>query len=114
MNPLKVGNYTQAPPILFLSWWDAQTVDGWTEPDHFNHRAMLVFSVGWLVKETETEITITSCRSSAGELRYALTIPKCCITSHKILPPIAKPPEQEPPPLAQTDSPPAPEPEVVS
>lgn len=63
-----------------VKWRDSSSLRGWTDMDHKQHSVSLITSVGWLVRETKTELTIATCISDHGSTRDAVTIPREAIT----------------------------------
>ncbi len=72
---------------ILLTWRDSCSERGWnrmTDPEC--KKVSIITSLGWIVGETETEITITTSITDHGSAMDPLTIPKECITRRKILP----------------------------
>lgn len=63
-----------------VTWRDSATLRGWMEMDSKHHGVTTITSVGWLVRETKTELTIATCISENGNTRDAVTIPREAIT----------------------------------
>lgn len=66
--------------IVYLEWVDSHTVDGWLDKDEVSKdcKASKIYSVGYLVEETDEDITITTSYWD-DEIMSPLTIPKSAI-----------------------------------
>lgn len=66
--------------IVYLEWVDSHTVDGWLDDDEVKKDCKMskICSVGYLVSETDKEITITTSYWD-DEVMSPLTIPKRAI-----------------------------------
>ena len=63
---------------VWIQWDDAQTEVGWIEKDAIKS-LVPVKSLGWLVEETDTALTISSSYTGDGLFVDPLTIPKTSI-----------------------------------
>lgn len=74
-------------PAVLLTWRDSCSERGWnrmTDPE--SKTVSIITSVGWIVDETDGEITITTSITDHGSAMDPLTIPKECIVKRKRLP----------------------------
>ena len=67
-----------------VSWIDAISDSSWLTEEHFPEPA-LITTRGWLVKETETYITVAGTLGHGGDYGEVITIPKCWANKVKTL-----------------------------
>lgn len=63
-----------------VKWRDSSTLRGWRAIDDHAHGVSMVWSVGWLVKQTPKTLTLTAGISECGNVVDALTIPREAVT----------------------------------
>lgn len=64
-----------------IKWDDSAALKGWRAMAHAaQHCTAEITSIGWLVAETKTHMTITTSIAGDGQVMDALTIPKAAIT----------------------------------
>lgn len=63
-----------------VKWRDSSSLRGWNSIGHEQHGVAVITSVGWLVRETKTEVTIATCISECGNVRDAVSIPREAVT----------------------------------
>lgn len=68
-----------------VKWTDSSTLRGWHPINSSEHGVAYITSLGWVVKETPTEITLSASMSCWGNCADAITIPKSCVKSIKRL-----------------------------
>lgn len=69
--------------ICSVTWVDSCSLGGWQRREG-NHGLSRIDSIGYIIRETRTEITITSSISQdSGNVMDALTIPKVAIVRRK-------------------------------
>lgn len=59
-----------------VKWRDSSTLRGWRALDDPSHGVTEISSVGWAVKQTKTEVTLTTGISDSGNVCDAITIPR--------------------------------------
>ena len=69
--------------LIYVEWKDAATSSGWNYKEDTG--LMNVRSVGWLVKQDKTTLTITTSQSKYGKFLDPLSIPKHSISQMKVL-----------------------------
>lgn len=69
-----------------IKWIDSASCHGWHSDDSLDNEALIISSIGWVVKEDKNAVTITTSVAPAGSVSNPLTIPKCAIKSMKRLP----------------------------
>ena len=69
--------------LIYIEWKDAATSAGWTYKEDTG--LMDVRSVGWLVKQDKTTLTIATSQSKYGKFLDPLAIPKHSISKMKFL-----------------------------
>ena len=68
------------PKAFFVAWLDAAGGGGWTDRKEAAVADLRVESIGWLIAESETSITLsTSLCLLTGDCHDPLTIPRPCI-----------------------------------
>lgn len=70
---------------VIVTWKDSATLRGWNNIDA-EHAPSEITTLGWLLRKTKDQVTITSCISDHGNTREALAIPRSCVVSIKKLP----------------------------
>jgi hypothetical protein len=71
---------------VLVEWVDSYATRGWTHKSAFTDvETGNIVSIGFLVRESASEITITSSVSTNGNVMDPLTIPKCAITKRRTL-----------------------------
>ena len=96
MKSGKKSKFKAAPQhkLIFIEWVDSSRHGGAWEhytKDQFNKDTSLYcHSVGWLVGETKTQITVAQTISiddhpERDQMLYLITIPKCAIVSRREL-----------------------------
>ena len=68
--------------LVQVSWWDASSNDRWRKrSDVKNDERFVCYTVGWLVHENKTSITVASTISPLDEetLSMTMNIPRGCI-----------------------------------
>lgn len=63
-----------------VNWRDSCSLRGWQRLNDPDHTESVISSVGWVIKETKTEVTLTTSVSGHGSVMDALTIPREAIT----------------------------------
>lgn len=63
-----------------VTWRDSATLPGWQRMALERDEVSIITSVGWIVRETKTALTITTSISDSGSAMDALTIPREAIT----------------------------------
>jgi hypothetical protein len=63
-----------------VKWRDSCSVRGWNSMASAGDEVTTITSVGWIVRETKTELTITTSISDHGSAMDPLTIPREAIT----------------------------------
>jgi len=66
--------------VAYVEWDDAKGSVEWTEVSDWEHKPVVCKSVGFLVKEDGTGISIAGCLSTAGHIGQTHFIPKAMIT----------------------------------
>ena len=68
------------PPMVLLIWMDACADSGdWLYPTDIEHELVPIHSVGYLVKQTDTSVTIAQSIDHEGKSGERLTVPSDCI-----------------------------------
>jgi hypothetical protein len=62
-----------------VKWRDSSTLRGWQHIEG-DHSVAIITSVGWMVKETKTAVTLTTGISEGGSVCDAITIPREAVT----------------------------------
>jgi hypothetical protein len=62
-----------------VKWRDSSTLRGWSSMEG-DHSVAVITSVGWMVKETKTALTLTTGISEHGNVCDAITIPRETVT----------------------------------
>lgn len=78
------------PKLVAVHWLDAASISGWESPDDKDTTAHAAITVGWLVREDEVSLTISSTIAFApGEDKYeinaAMTIPRGMIVKQRVM-----------------------------
>lgn len=55
------------PRLVLVTWLDAQTLGEWTKVSDLVHEKVTCYSVGWLVKETDTHYFVAGTTSPEEE-----------------------------------------------
>lgn len=63
-----------------VKWRDSSSLRGWQSIDA-DHSVGIINSVGWMVRETKTAITLTTGISEHGSVCDAITIPREAVTN---------------------------------
>lgn len=74
--------------VLLIEWHDATGNAGWMNPSEvaaFDFSAAKVTTIGILVAENKTAITVTHTLSHGGYINGYITIPKAWISKRKTL-----------------------------
>tara|TARA_R110000787_G_scaffold19874_15_gene59183 strand:- start:3737 stop:3961 length:225 start_codon:yes stop_codon:yes gene_type:complete len=67
-----------------ITWLDSHSPTAtWVDPDEVRTSPCVIKSVGYVVRETKTAITIAASVSDEGIVNAPLTIPLVCITKRK-------------------------------
>ena len=55
--------------LVLIEWADASHPQGggWVDPEDYSHDEMVIFSIGWILDETPTAITIASTITTLDE-----------------------------------------------
>jgi len=61
--------------FVYVEWKDHCSATGWTDIN-YDYSTVKVASIGWIVKESKEELTITTCQSQLKHYRDAITILK--------------------------------------
>ena len=70
----------RTPPMVLLIWMDACADSGeWVSPKDIEQGWVPIHSVGYLVKQTETSVTIAQSIDHEGKSGERLTVPSDCI-----------------------------------
>lgn len=72
-------------PVM-LTWLDSEASPGWQYVQNLKPQESKIHSIGWLVKETETAVMISTSVSENGGAMDPLTIPKCAIVKRSDYP----------------------------
>lgn len=74
-------------PLIKVIWLDSSTRSGWHFPDSQEYDELKVTSVGFLIAESETSITVAGSAVFGKDYQVSdtMTIPRCCIISQKEL-----------------------------
>lgn len=72
-------------PVM-LTWLDSEAIPGWQYAINIKPQESKIHSIGWLIKETETAVMISTSVSENGGVMDALTIPKCAIVKRSDYP----------------------------
>lgn len=86
--PARVGlpGSTFIMKLLLIEWVDASSSCKWESLEVLGEREPeKIRTVGWLAGETKEGITLVSSISDFGRADGDMTIPKCSITSRKVL-----------------------------
>lgn len=71
--------------IIRVDWIDSSATRGWTYMPEHKEQNLLVHSIGYLLKENKTEITISTSYTPHESAMDPLTIPKVAIKSRKFI-----------------------------
>lgn len=64
-----------------IKWRDSCSNGGWRRVDTLDREEIaIITSVGWIVRQTKKEITITTSMSDRGNVMDTLTIPREAVT----------------------------------
>lgn len=72
-------------PVM-LTWLDSEASPGWQHILAIQPQESKIHSIGWLLKETETAVMISTSVSENGGAMDPLTIPKCAIVKRSDYP----------------------------
>jgi hypothetical protein len=79
-----MGNHKY--PLELVEWKDAHNdQDGWVAGDDVEDAIITVYSVGWVVKETENNVTLAMDLCEDEDTHTRGRIPKGMIVSRKVL-----------------------------
>ena len=71
------------PAVLYIEWTNSAILPGWTKGDKercsVHNRSVNIRSVGILVRETERDLTLSTCLSENGYVNNAISIPRSAI-----------------------------------
>lgn len=76
-----------ARKLIYVKWIDSTTTRGWRDPSDIGEPAKIE-SVGWLVKETKTAVSISAhlgVDPTSHDHCDVMTIPKGAITSCRVV-----------------------------
>ena len=81
----------QSPEVLtykpiMLTWLDSEATPGWQYAPQVKPQESKIHSIGWLIKETETAVMISTSVSENNGVMDALTIPKVAIVKRSDYP----------------------------
>jgi hypothetical protein len=73
--------------LELITWEDAggEQDGGWQDPDDVDTANSVIQSVGWVIKETEKNITLAMDLSDDGQTHTRSRIPKGMIVSRQVL-----------------------------
>jgi hypothetical protein len=75
--------------IMSVRWVDSATSEGWQDEQDVRKEALKVHTVGFLVRESESTLTLALTRSRLGEGAtpwcHTIAIPKCSIYRREVL-----------------------------
>jgi len=71
--------------LIYIEWYDACSSSGWNSPDKLDYTALLVKTVGWLLKEEKNTISIVHSNAENHDVMGLVTIPKGWIKKRKYL-----------------------------
>jgi hypothetical protein len=72
--------------IELIIWRDAGgEQDGWMDPDDLDDVNPIISSVGWVVKETENNVTLAMDYADDGDTHTRGRIPKGMIVSREVI-----------------------------
>lgn len=80
--------YNSDTPLVYIEWVDSNHVEGWVDPEdaiELNDDQGKCVSIGWILEESETKITIAAHLSltpnnNLNKASEPFGIPKCSIT----------------------------------
>lgn len=65
--------------LVMVRWRDAETTQGWTDLDEARkHKPPLCITIGWLVKQSKTEIVVAHTKSGR-EVNGQIVIPRAWV-----------------------------------
>lgn len=75
--------------LVLIEWKDHYTHDAWAERDRIPTAPEMCLTAGWVVKEDEETLVVTSCldptNAKEGLMGGTWVILKNCITSRKVI-----------------------------
>ena len=72
--------------VVELKWRDACTMGGWRAAEHYlQHEPMPITTVGYLLKDTKSAVTIVQSQSSDGDFNDCITVPKDWVVGIKVI-----------------------------
>jgi hypothetical protein len=73
--------------LVYVEWEDSCSFsrNGWREIGSESLTTSKIKTIGWIVDETDTFITISNCISEESNCTNHFTIPRGCITKVKML-----------------------------
>lgn len=75
----------QKLPLVIIDWLDANTASGWTDLKDIKSAATKVRTVGWLLKQDETNLVVFSSYTEDDAAGEVTTIPAPWVQSIKTL-----------------------------
>ena len=72
-------------PAVHIVWQDSHSEQVWSAAKEIDDDITPVTSIGWLIKETEKTITISTSRTKEDVFADPLTIPKFAISKRRKL-----------------------------
>ena len=68
-------------PLVEIAWYDSAVGGGWNTLSHYRNKKNVpqMKSVGWLTKNTKTEVQVVQSIAEDGEVADSITIPKVCV-----------------------------------
>lgn len=73
--------------VVLVEWLDSATKGGWRNVKDYrdNAKPAACRTVGYLLKDTGDHVTIVQSQGNVDDCTDAMSIPKACITSTKVL-----------------------------
>lgn len=69
---------------VHIEWVDSSSTRGWNYMPEFKDQELIVVSIGFLLKETKSDVTISTSYTPYGSAMDPLTIPRCSIKKLKV------------------------------
>lgn len=73
------------PKLISINWVDSAVTMGWFYEDYSDLNPSFITTIGFLVKETDDSISVSTSLSEHGRFVDILTIPKAVIKKRKFL-----------------------------